>query len=361
MAPVLSSTTCCRSSIRPGSRPLSSYGWRPWSCCPTCWCMAFCSGVGAAVSRSASDGSLPWSFSSMMVRGAEYFLGYTAPCLLFQRTKQGDFHMQNRMMITGAGSGLGREIALRWAREGWRLALADVNEAGLAESLELVRAAGGDGFTQRCDVRDYSQLTALAQSCEEKFGGIDVIVNNAGVASGGFFDELSLEDWDWQIAINLMGVVKGCKAFLPLLEKSIGKIVNIASMAALMQGPAMSNYNVAKAGVVALSESLLIELKQQEIGVHVVCPSFFQTNLLDSFRGPTPAMKAQVGKLLESSPISAADIADYIYAEMAKGEFMILPHEQGRMAWALKQKNPQLLYDEMISMADRMRAKGKQA
>ncbi|MGE8359092.1 SDR family oxidoreductase [Pseudomonas sp.] len=267
--------------------------------------------------------------------------------------------MQNRMMITGAGSGLGREIALRWAREGWKLALADVNEPGLAETLALVREAGGDGFTQRCDVRDYSQLTALAQACEQKFGGIDVIVNNAGVASGGFFSELSLEDWDWQIAINLMGVVKGCKAFLPLLERSKGKIVNIASMAALMQGPGMSNYNVAKAGVVALSESLLVELKMQEVGVHVVCPSFFQTNLLDSFRGPTPAMKAQVGKLLESSPITAADIADYIYQEMAKGEFMILPHEQGRMAWAIKQKNPQLLYAEMTSMADKMRAKAK--
>lgn len=267
--------------------------------------------------------------------------------------------MQNRMMITGAGSGLGREIALRWARDGWNLALADVNETGLAETLAMVREAGGDGFTQRCDVRDYSQLTALAQACEEKFGGIDVIVNNAGVASGGFFADLSLEDWDWQIAINLMGVVKGCKAFLPLLEKSKGKIVNIASMAALMQGPGMSNYNVAKAGVVALSESLLIELRQQEVGVHVVCPSFFQTNLLDSFRGPTPAMKAQVGKLLESSPISAADIAEYIHAEMAKGSFLILPHEMGRMAWAMKQKNPQLLYDEMANMAEKMRNKAR--
>ncbi|MXQ27999.1 SDR family oxidoreductase [Pseudomonas aeruginosa] len=265
--------------------------------------------------------------------------------------------MQNRMMITGAGSGLGREIALRWARDGWRLALADVNEAGLAESLKLVREAGGDGFTQRCDVRDYSQLTALAQSCEEKFGGIDVIVNNAGVASGGFFGELSLEDWDWQIAINLMGVVKGCKAFLPLLERSKGKIVNIASMAALMQGPAMSNYNVAKAGVVALSESLLVELALVEVGVHVVCPSFFQTNLLDSFRGPSPEMKHQVGKLLESSPISAADIADYIHAEVAKCSFLILPHEQARMAWRIKQQNPQAIYDEMTAMAGKMQAK----
>lgn len=91
--------------------------------------------------------------------------------------------MQNRMMITGAGSGLGREIALRWAREGWQLALSDVSEAGLQETLKQVRQAGGDGFTQRCDVRDYSQLTAFAQACEEKLGGIDVIVNNAGVAS----------------------------------------------------------------------------------------------------------------------------------------------------------------------------------
>lgn len=268
--------------------------------------------------------------------------------------------MQNRIMITGAGSGLGREIALRWAREGWRLALSDVNDVGLQETLRLVREAGSDGFVQRCDVRDYSQLTALAQACDEKFDGIDIIVNNAGVASGGFFNELSLEDWDWQIAINLMGVVKGCKAFLPMLEASKGKIINIASMAALMQGPAMSNYNVAKAGVVALSESLLVELREQEVGVHVVCPSFFQTNLLDSFRGPTPAMKAQVGKLLESSPITATDIADYIFEKVAQGEFMILPHEQGRMAWQLKQHNPQALYDEMAGMCEKMRAKARQ-
>ncbi|AXO89310.1 SDR family oxidoreductase [Pseudomonas sp. K1(2024)] len=267
--------------------------------------------------------------------------------------------MQDRIMITGAGSGLGREIALRWAREGWRMALADVNEVGLRETLEQVRAAGGEGFVQRCDVRDYSQLTALAQACEAQFGGIDVIVNNAGVASGGFFAELSLEDWDWQIAVNLMGVVKGCKAFLPLLERSKGRIVNIASMAALMQGPGMSNYNVAKAGVLALSESLLVELRQVDVGVHVVCPSFFQTNLLDSFRGPNPAMKAQVGKLLEGSPISAAQIAEHIHAQVAAGEFLILPHEAGREAWRLKCAAPEKLYDEMASMAVKMRAKGR--
>ena len=267
--------------------------------------------------------------------------------------------MQNRIMITGAGSGLGRELAQRWAREGWQLALSDVNMAGVAETLQMVRDAGGDGFSMRCDVRDYSQLTAFAQACDERLGGIDVIVNNAGVASGGFFGDLTLEDWDWQISVNLMGVVKGCKAFLPMLQKSKGKIINIASMAALMQGPAMSNYNVAKAGVVALSESLLADLHQDQVSVHVVCPSFFQTNLLDSFHGPNQQMKAAVGKLLESSPITAVEVADYIYQQVAAGEFMILPHEQGRMAWKIKQHNPQAMYAEMAAMATRMREKAK--
>jgi short-subunit dehydrogenase len=128
-------------------------------------------------------------------------------------------------------------------------------------------------------------------------------------------------------------------------------------MAALMQGPAMSNYNVAKAGVVALSESLLAELSLVDVKVHVVCPSFFQTNLLDSFRGPSPDMKNQVGKLLEGSPISAADIADYIHQEVERGSFMILPHEQGRLAWQVKQQNPQAIYDEMTRMAQKMKAK----
>ena len=190
--------------------------------------------------------------------------------------------MQKRMMITGAGSGLGREIALRWAREGWQLALSDVNDAGLAETLKLVREAGGDGFTQRCDVRDYSQLTALAQACEEKLGGIDVIVNNAGVASGGFFEELSLEDWDWQIAINLMGVVKGCKAFLPLLEKSKGRIINIASMHSLVASPYKSAYNAAKHGIAGLTKTVALEVETQGITVNNICPGYVWTPLVEN-------------------------------------------------------------------------------
>ncbi|MBL4834000.1 MAG: SDR family oxidoreductase [Pseudomonas sp.] len=257
-----------------------------------------------------------------------------------------------RVVVTGAGSGLGRELAVRYAREGARLVLADIQDAGLKDTLALVEAAGGKGFCQRCDVRDFSQLAALAQSCDERMGGIDVLINNAGVASGGFFWDLTLEDWEWQISINLMGVVKGCKAFVPMLMKQKqGRIINIGSMAALMQAPGMSNYNVAKAGVVALSESLMAELHPFGVKVNVVCPSFFQTNLLDSFRGPDQAAKEQVAKLLESSPISAAEIADTVYTQSEADTFMILPHEAGRAAWAAKQANPQVIYDEMIRLA----------
>ena len=257
-----------------------------------------------------------------------------------------------RVVVTGAGSGLGRELALRYAREGAWLALADIQEEGLKETLRLVENAGGSGFTRRCDVRDYSQLAALAQSCEEAMQGIDVLINNAGVASGGWFEDLSLEDWDWQIGINLMGVVKGCKAFMPLLvAQEGGRIINIASMAALMQAPAMSNYNVAKAGVVALSESLMCELKPRGVQVHVVCPSFFQTNLMNSYRGPDSESRDDITRLLESSPISAADIADIIYRESEAGEFMILPHDKGREAWKLKQVSPQVIRDEMVRLA----------
>jgi len=215
--------------------------------------------------------------------------------------------MQNRMMITGSGSGLGREIALRWAREGWQLALSDVSEPGLQETLKLVREAGGDGFVQRCDVRDYSQLTAFAQACEVKLGGIDVIVNNAGVASGGFFAELSLEDWDWQIAINLMGVVKGCKAFLPLLEKSRGRIINIASVHGLVGSTGKAAYVAAKHGVIGLTKVVGLETATSNVTCNAICPGWVLTPLVQqqiddrAAKGVDP-QQAQHDLLAEKQP-----------------------------------------------------------
>ena len=166
------------------------------------------------------------------------------------------------------------------------------------------------------------------------------------------FWDLSLEDWDSQICINLMGVVKGCKAFMPIfMKQGHGRIINIASMAAHIQTPGMSNYNVAKAGVVALSESLLAELHPLGIKVSVVCPSFFQTNLLESYHGPDSKARDDMAKLLQNSPISAAEVADITYRESEADQFMILPHERGRLSLEQKRANPQVIYDEMFRLA----------
>src|SRR4051812_38229602 len=118
-----------------------------------------------------------------------------------------------RIVVTGAASGLGRAIALRFAREKWRVAVADVQVERAEETLADVRAAGGDGFVERCDVRDDADWDRLRERTRSEWGGTDVIVNNAGVGAAGTLVATPVDDWQWMLDINLMGVVRGCRAF----------------------------------------------------------------------------------------------------------------------------------------------------
>ena len=245
--------------------------------------------------------------------------------------------MTTRIAITGAASGLGRELALRWARTGARVALADINGERLAAVAQEVVAAGGSVLVQKCDVRLTDDLDALVDACVRDWGGLDVFVNNAGVAGGGSFELLTDSDWQWLLDINLMGVVRGARAVVPVFRRQgSGVIVNIASMAGLLAPPGMSSYNVAKTGVVSLSETLYGELAPFGIRVTCVCPSFFRTNLIESLRTPNEAMRKSFDRLLDSSDISAADIADQVFRDVAAGNFLCLPHRKGRHAWWLK-------------------------
>lgn len=245
--------------------------------------------------------------------------------------------METRIAITGAASGLGRELALRWARTGARVALADVNAERLAAVAAEVAACGGTALSMHCDVRLSGDLEALVAACCRDWGGLDIMVNNAGVAGGGSFEKLTDEDWSWLLEINLMGVVRGARAVVPVFRRQgRGHIVNIASMAGLLAPPGMSSYNVAKTGVVALSETLLGELAPAGIAVTCVCPSFFRTNLMESLRTPDAAMRRSFDRLLDSSPISAADIADIVYRDVQAGRFLCLPHRKARTAWWTK-------------------------
>lgn len=261
----------------------------------------------------------------------------------------------NRIFITGGASGLGRAIALRYAREGWRVAIGDVDDA-LAEqaTIEIARSAG-DAVQFHCDVRKEDDLRAVAAALTERWGGVDVVVNNAGVAQAGAIEDVPVEDWQWILDINVLGVVRGCRVFTPMFVKQgRGHFVNIASMAGLLDVPMMSSYNASKAAVVSLSETLQHELGDRGIGVTVVCPSFFKTNIHTSMRTTDPRLRAVTEKLLEKSPITADDVADQVFHAVQKREFYLLPHAAGRKIWAMKRLLPRAVYARLVERQTRV-------
>jgi len=250
-----------------------------------------------------------------------------------------------RIFITGGASGLGRAIALRFARAGWKVCIGDVNDARGEETLRELSVMAPRAHYQRCDVRREEDLQAALGWLTSQWGGVDVVVNNAGVAQAGAIEDVPLEDWQWIIDINLLGVVRGCKVFTPTFkQQGRGHFVNVASMAGLLDVPLMSSYNATKAAVVSLSETLHNELAEHGIGVSVVCPSFFKTNLGDSLRTTDPRLGVTMARLLERSAITADDIANDVFTSVAQREFYVLPHADGRRAWRMKRLLPRELY-----------------
>jgi NAD(P)-dependent dehydrogenase (short-subunit alcohol dehydrogenase family) len=253
-----------------------------------------------------------------------------------------------RVVITGAGSGLGRALALRFARERWRVCIADVHHERAEESLTLVRGAGGDGFVERCDVTRIEDFEALATRLKREWNGVDVVVNNAGIAAAGTVQATPLADWEAVIDINLLGVVRGCRTFVPmLLSQRSGHVVNIASFAAIAAAPGMAAYNVAKAGVVSLSESLRAEVFDEGLDVTVACPAFFRTNLLESFRGPDPAAKVTVARFMDHAKVTADDVANDIFEAVMNGRFLVISHPDARWQYRIKRAAPELFYREV--------------
>jgi NAD(P)-dependent dehydrogenase (short-subunit alcohol dehydrogenase family) len=261
---------------------------------------------------------------------------------------------EQRVFITGGASGLGRAIALRFAQAGWRVCIADVNDARGAETLQALAPLTPHAHYLRCDVTREEELLAVAGWLESHWGGVDVVVNNAGVAQAGAIEDVALSDWQWILDINLLGVVRGCKVFTPLFKRQRhGHFVNVASMAGLLDVPMMSSYNATKAAVVSLSETLQNELADDNIGVSLVCPSFFKTNLTDSLRTTDPGLRTAMGKLLDRSPITAEDIAEQIFQAVERREFYVLPHREGRQAWWMKRILPRGLYSSFMRKSTR--------
>ncbi len=253
------------------------------------------------------------------------------------------------VVITGAGSGLGRALALGWADAGWRVIATDRDRQRAAETVQQLRPNDGHE-AHALDVTSDTDFEQLAHALGTD--DIDVLVNNAGVASAGTIGNTPLPEWGRVLDVNLMGVVRGCRTFeRQLAAGGGGHVVNVASFAGLANAPAMATYNVSKAAVISLSETLRTEWATDQVGVTVVCPSFFQTALLDDAQGFDVDIRGIGAKLMARSPITADDVARCVIDAVKAQRFMCIPHRDARWLHRLKRLAPESFTRLMINRA----------
>jgi NADP-dependent 3-hydroxy acid dehydrogenase YdfG len=245
-----------------------------------------------------------------------------------------------RGFITGAGSGLGHAIALELAAAGWRLGLLDVSAPRLAAAQSALRAACASVHAYPGDVADEAFVAASVADFVRQAGGLDVMVNNAGVAAAGPVEATPPADWRWITDINLFGVVWGCQAALPHLQAAgSGLVLNVASSAGFAAAPQMSAYNATKAAVVSLTETLAAELHGTGIQASVAMPGFFSTHLLSTMRAPAE-QRAMAQRLMQGSGEDATSAARAILGAAASGRLHIVWPGKYRLAWRLKRLFP---------------------
>ncbi|MDE9366673.1 SDR family NAD(P)-dependent oxidoreductase [Luteipulveratus sp. YIM 133132] len=261
--------------------------------------------------------------------------------------KQPESYAGKRAIVTGGTSGFGQALVEQLVADGATVLAIDVHE----QAAEGALPAGV--LYRRLDVRDEEGWDELRNWVEATWGGLDLLINNAGIAVGGRIDVTSLDDWDRIVEINLMGVVKGIRAFVPMMkEQGSGHIVSTASLAGLVHAPGMAAYNVVKAGVVALSETLRYELAPWNIDVSVICPSFFRTNLAESLGGKDVEMEETAVRLITQAPRSAQEVAAKAYDAMQRRRFIILTDQDGVAAYNGKRFS-RPVYDRMMLQAGR--------
>lgn len=252
--------------------------------------------------------------------------------------------MKAQAVVTGAGSGIGRSFALALARRKGQVICADVNLLAAQETVELIQRFGGRAYAVQCDVGNPEQMCQLAQTSETLLGQpVTLIINNAGVGLGGKFDELSLEDWQWCMHVNLWGVIHGCHYFVPGFKRQgRGAIINVASAASYTAAPEMSAYNVTKAGVLALSETLAAELKKDNIRVNVLCPTLVPTNIIKNGRIPDRYSRLADHALMHFAMTTSDDVATLTLNRLDKGLLYTTPQVDAKLFWLMKRASPSL-------------------
>ncbi|MGH8516531.1 MAG: SDR family NAD(P)-dependent oxidoreductase [Panacagrimonas sp.] len=263
------------------------------------------------------------------------------------------FDLHNaRVLVTGAGSGLGRACAVALARRGARLAVTDLRAESAEETAALLRSKGAEALARTLDVTSETSFVEAVAAVEAAWEGVDVLINNAGVATAGTVEDSPLKQWQWVFDINLLGCVRGARAVIPgMRARGRGHIVNVASFAGIANPPAMASYNAAKAAVISLSETLRFELFPT-VGVSVACPSFFKTDLVNSSRGQlaqseqasAPQMMKIVERMMDRASVTAEDVAEDIVDAIATSQFLVMPHADARALARLKRLSPELYF-----------------
>ena len=269
-------------------------------------------------------------------------------------------------VITGGAAGIGLAMAERFAREGMKLVLADVEKERLDEATARFQKDGVEVLGVETDVSDAEQMDALGAATLDAFGAAHIVCNNAGVAITGLTWQFTTADWNWVIGANLWGVIHGIRVFAPgLVAQGEGHIVNTASMAGLVSVPGLGPYCVTKHGVVTLSETLYGELMAtgSKVGVSVVCPSWVQTGIFQSDRNRPAALsnpeteralqrrdqQRELGTAILSAGISAAEVADRVFDAIVEERLYVLTHDetvpavQSRMTHIVEGSNPEPL------------------
>ena len=262
-----------------------------------------------------------------------------------------------RVLVTGAASGLGAALTSAFRARGDEVLATDLVSTGstsetAGSASETARSTSerttGSTDVLRLDVTSDEDWAAVLAHVEETWGGLDMLVNNAGVAGGGRLDVATMDEWEWITNINLFGVVRGTRTFVPVFKRQrSGHIVNVASLAGLVHPAGMASYNAVKAAVVALTETTGHELAGYGVRASVVCPSYFRTNLMSSLRGADEQLAGIVAHLVQSSPITADDIAAAVLEGLDRGDEVIVPDQPARDAYALKQTD-RAAYDAVM-------------
>lgn len=253
---------------------------------------------------------------------------------------------QKRVLITGATSGLGEALALQFAAEKFRVGVAGRNPEKIQRTVKKIESAGGEALPVQLEVTRPEEFEAARALVQDTWGGIDIVINNAGMAASGPLFEFGVEAWRDVLDTDLWSVIHGCRQFTPLMiESGGGHLVNVASAAGLICAPEMAGYNVAKAGVVALSETLRVELAPQNIDVTVCCPTVFKSGLLDNVTQNDEHMFGVTADGLRDSmkaaSIDSEDVAEALIKAMAGRKLYSVPMRDARTMWRLARYLPE--------------------